>query len=166
MLLIILWSVIHDQWFSKIEFSIFFLKICQPLEFLLRSEIRDPQLIFVFAILIKRDFLARLMCIWFCDPWSVIIDFLKLTDQSREMFVSFVMKCQVWCTWALFRRKMNATGRFTCDAHTALFFPNSFHSQIIQIYMDHHTRIKFGLQKIQKPFRASFGLSDEPYFWG
>ena len=46
-MLIILWSVIRDQWFSKIEFSKFFLKICQPLEFLPRSVIRDPLLIFV-----------------------------------------------------------------------------------------------------------------------
>ena len=46
-MLIILWSVIRDQWFSKIEFSKFFLKICQPLEFLPRSLICDPLLIFV-----------------------------------------------------------------------------------------------------------------------
>ena len=47
-MLIILWSVIRDQWFSNIKFSKNFLKICQPLEFLPRSVIRDPLLIFVF----------------------------------------------------------------------------------------------------------------------
>ena len=85
---IILWSVISDQWFSKIEVFKFFLKICQPLEFLLRSAIRDPQLIFVFAILIKRDFLARQICIWFCDPWSVIykIEFLKFFSKFASLY--------------------------------------------------------------------------------
>ena len=33
--------------FLKLNFLIFFLKICQPLEFLPRSVIRDPLLIFV-----------------------------------------------------------------------------------------------------------------------
>ena len=71
-------------------------------------------------------------------------------DQSREMFVSSVMKC-------LHLENECVTPIHTWYSHCA-FFPNSFRGQIIQMYMN-HTRIKFGLQKFQKPFSAVHLLS-------
>ena len=95
---IILWSVIRDQWFSKIEVFKFFLKICQPLEISLRSAIRDPQLIFVFWLreTFWQDWYAYDSVI--CDPWSVIFKswIFKKNSQNLPAFRILAAICDLW----------------------------------------------------------------------